>query len=72
MEIIKALKNIGDEQDFKFLELIVQFGTVSERIEACRSLYFVSDAGKERLVELNKKMDLELEPYVAHVTDPRN
>lgn len=72
LEIIKALKNIGDEEDFDFLESIIQSDSISLKTEACRSLYFVNNKGKERLNLLNKNSDLKIEQFQAHVIDPRN
>lgn len=71
LEIIKAFKNIGTEEDFSFLEKRYQLGSVTEKIEACRSLYYMNDAGREKLTEL-KQVHPELEFYIEHVKDPRN
>ena len=72
MEIIKALKNIGNADDFDFLETIIKSGSVTAKTEACRSLYFMSSESRERLIFLNQNADLKIEQYLAHVTDPRN
>ena len=72
IEIIKALKNIGDNDDFDFLESIIQTGTVSLKVEACRSLYYVNPIGKYRLKALSQNSELNIDEYLAHVTDPRN
>lgn len=72
LEIIKALKNIGQTNDFDFLESIIQSGSVSEKTEACRSLYFMNKEGMERINFMKQYSKLEIEKYVAHVTDPRN
>ena len=72
MEIIKALKNIGNAEDFNFLESIIKSGSVTAKTEACRSLYFMSPESRERLILLNQNADLNIEQYLAHVTDQRN
>jgi len=72
MEIIKALKNIGNAEDFDFLETIFKSGSITAKTEACRSLYFMNAEGRERLMLLNQNADLKVEQYLAHVTDPRN
>lgn len=72
LEIIKALRNIGTEDDFKFLEDVMISGTMSLKTEACRSMYFMSQKGRDRLFEINSQPSEELELLIAHVTDPRN
>lgn len=72
VEIVKAFKNIGTADDFDFLELILRIDSVSLRLEACRSLYFMSTDGKNRLLALNEKGGNDLEGFIAHITDPRN
>jgi hypothetical protein len=72
IEIIKAIKNIGDQDDFKFLESIILTGNISQKIEACRSLYYVNNEGKARLDQLKVNSELNIDQYLAHVTDPRN
>jgi hypothetical protein len=72
VEIIKAFKNIGSEEDFSFLEAIIKSGNVTLKTEACRSMYFMGAEGKEKLLTLNRDLNHELDLYIAHVTDPRN
>jgi len=72
LEIIKALKNIGNEDDFDFLETIIQSGSISLKTEACRSLYYINNEGRERLNFLNQNSDLKVDQFLDHVTDPRN
>ncbi len=72
IEIIKALRNIGDEDDFDFLETIIKADNITLKTEACRSLYFMSEKGKERLLSLNNELNNGLDLFIAHVTDPRN
>jgi hypothetical protein len=72
IEIIKALRNIGDEGDFDFLESIIKADNITLKTEAYRSLYFMSEIGKERLLSLNNEITNGLELFIAHVTDPRN
>ena len=72
LEIIKTLKNIGDEEDFDFLESIIHLESISLKTEACRSLYYVNNEGQERLNFLSQNSDLKIDQFLAHVTDPRN
>ncbi len=72
IEIVKALKNIGADDDFEFLESIIQSDSVSLTIEACRSLYYVNTRGQERLRLLNQNSNLKFDQFLNHVTDPRN
>jgi hypothetical protein len=72
LEIIKAFKNIGNEDDFVFLESIIHSESISLKTEACRSLYYVNNEGRERLNFLNQNSDLKIDQFLAHVTDPRN
>jgi hypothetical protein len=72
VEIIKALRNIGDEEDFDFLESVILSGSVTQKIEACRSLYYMSSKGEERLAQIGRKHQIDLDLYLAHIKDPRN
>jgi hypothetical protein len=72
LEIIKALKNIGDKEDFDFLGKIIHSESISFKTEACRSLYYVNNEGRERLNFLNQNVDLKIDQFLAHVTNPRN
>ena len=72
LEIIKALKNIGNADDFDFLESIIFSGFVTLKIEACRSLYFMNDESRERLIQLRQNAELEIDKYIDHITDSRN
>jgi len=72
VEIIKALRNIGDEEDFHFLESVILTGSVTMKVEACRSLYYMSRKGEERLTQISQKHNINLDLYLAHIKDPRN
>ena len=72
VEIIKALRNVGDEEDFHFLESVILSGSVTMKVEACRSLYFMSKKGEETLNQISQKHDINLDLYLAHIKDPRN
>ncbi len=72
IEIIRAIKNIGNSDDFEFLESIVQTGTISEKTEVSRSLYFMGTEGKDYLEQLNRNLNGELDKYILHILDPRN
>lgn len=72
LEIIKALKNIGNSDDYNFLEAILKSGTISEKIEACRTMYFMTPESCERLLQFNRDNHNALDLYIAHVTESRN
>lgn len=72
LEIVKALKQIGDVDDFDFLEHIIRQNNVSLKIEACRSMYFMNSLGMENLLRLNLEKELNIAPFIAHIYDPRN
>lgn len=72
LEIIKVLKNIGTEEDFQFLEIIIKSESVSLKLEACRSMYFMNQEGCERLVKLSKEPNSDINKFIAHITDYRN
>jgi hypothetical protein len=72
LEIIKALKNIGTEEDFQFIEIIIKSESVSLKLEACRSMYFMSQEGREKLVKMSEEPNSDIEQFIAHITDYRN
>ena len=72
IEIIKALRNVGDEEDFHFLESVILSGSVTMKVEACRSLYYMSRKGEETLSQISQKHNINLDLYLAHIKDPRN
>lgn len=71
-EIVRAFQNIGDENDFDFLENIMKNESVSLKLEACRSLHAMSLAGQTRITTLKNNQIPQIELLLAHVTDPRN
>lgn len=72
IEIIRALRNIGTDNDFDFLESILLEGSVSEKIEVCRTLFYMNIESRNRLYQLSQSPDLDLERYIVHVSDSRN
>jgi hypothetical protein len=72
LEIIKGFLHTGDAGDFDFLENIIRQKDITLKIEACRSMYFMSTPGKEKLLSLKEEKELDLEPFIAHIHDPRN
>jgi len=72
LEIIEALRNTGDLEDFDFLTSIIECEPISFKIEACRSMYFMNNEGRERLLKLKNESIPEIELYIAHITDQRN
>jgi hypothetical protein len=72
IEITKAYRNFGDESDIPFLAGIVRSDVVSLRLEACLSLFSLGESGRIHLIDLNHSMNNILDPYIAHIQDPRN
>lgn len=72
LEIIKAFRNIGIEDDFEFLEEVILSEPVALKTEACRSLFFMNQNGKEKLDNMKNNSGLDIEQLIAHVTDQRN
>jgi hypothetical protein len=72
VEIVKAMQHIGDTGDFDFLENIIWGKDVTLKLEACRSMYFMSSSGVENIVRLNDEKELNLQAYIAHIDDNRN
>ncbi|WP_319481534.1 hypothetical protein [uncultured Draconibacterium sp.] len=72
LEILKAFKNIGDTDDFAFLEEVMISGSISLKLEACRSVYYMSEESRDKISKHTKKEIPELELLLAHVKDPRN
>lgn len=72
LEIVKALRNIGIAEDFEFLENVISKESVSLKVEACRTMYFMSQESRNKILVMNEKNNSGLESYIAHVTDPRN
>lgn len=72
LEILKAFKNIGDTDDFAFLEEVMKTGSISLKLEACRSVYYMGQESRDKISKHTKEEIPELELLLAHVKDPRN
>ena len=72
IEIVKALRNIGITDDLEFLEKIISEGSVSLKIEACRTMYFMNHESRNKILQMNEISNAGLQFYIAHITDPRN
>lgn len=72
IEILKAFKNIGDTNDFAFLEEVMKTGSTSLKLEACRSVYYMGQESRDKISKHTKEEIPELELLLAHVMDPRN
>ena len=72
LEIVRAMQHIGNTDDFNFLDKIIRGNDVTLKIEACRSMYFMNSSGMKNLLLLNQEQELCLEPFIAHINDPRN
>ncbi|WP_346854736.1 hypothetical protein [uncultured Draconibacterium sp.] len=71
-EIVKALCNIGTDEDIDFLEIIFKSESIALQIEACRTLYYMSPESRNRLLAMRKEAKSDLDLFVAHITDSRN
>jgi len=72
LEILKALRNIGEEDDYDFLKEVIITDSVSLKIEACRSIYFMSQKSRAKIEQEKSESLPGIELLLAHVTDPRN
>jgi len=72
IEILRALRNIGHQEDYDFLETIIKTGSISEKTEACRTMYFMNHDSREHLEQLKEDENLEIDKFIAHVSDLRN
>ena len=72
LEITKSFLHIGEESDLPFLEEIVRNEELSLRMEACRTMYSLSENSRGYLENLNQSMNFVLTSIIAHITDPRN
>jgi hypothetical protein len=72
LEIIKALRNIGIEEDFDFLVDVMKKESMTLKTEACRSMYYMSAKSRDELLNLNKNKVPEIDLLISHVTDSRN
>jgi hypothetical protein len=72
LEIVKALRIIGDDSDLQFLEEIFQSQEKVLRLETCRTMYQLSETTRNYLAQLNQAMNFELNLYIAHIKDSRN
>ena len=72
LEILKAFRNIGEQEDFEFLENVLKTGSMSLRIEACRSIYFMSQESREKITNESRELIPDIDLLVAHVMDERN
>ena len=72
LEIIKALRNIGIEEDFDFLVDVMKKESMTLKTEACRSMYYMSTKSRDELLNLNKNTVPEIDLLISHVTDSRN
>ena len=71
-EIIKVFRNIGTNDDFDFLLGVIKTGSVSLKTEACRSMYFMSQEGEEKVMQIDEQSVPEIKLLIAHITDSRN
>ncbi|MCE1200187.1 MAG: hypothetical protein LWW85_14560, partial [Marinilabiliales bacterium] len=72
LEIIRLLSNMGEEEDIPFLTELAALENKQLRLEACRTLYALGEAGENSLRQLDLAMGGTLTPYVEHIKDPRN
>jgi hypothetical protein len=72
IEILKTLRNIGDDSDVPFLEEILLTQEKSLKLETCRTINLISEASGNHLEVINQSMNFELTLYIAHIKDSRN
>ncbi len=72
IEIIKALRNIGTANDYDFLEQVMKKESVSLKTEACRTMYYMNQESRAKLIQIDRVFVPEIELLIAHVTDKRN
>ena len=72
LEIIDTLRNLGDENDFDFLDKILYGNDIEMRLAACKVIYGMGEKGMNHLNEISQKSELDLQPYIEHIKDPRN
>ncbi len=72
LEITRSFLQIGEESDIPFLEEIVRNEELSLRMEACRTIYNLSENSRNYLESLNQSMNFVLTSIIAHIKDPRN
>ncbi len=72
LEIIAALENIGDENDFDFLDRLVLGDDIEIKLAVCKVLYKMGEKGIAHLNELNANAEQDLGPCIEHIKDPRN
>jgi hypothetical protein len=72
LEITRTFSNIGTEEDLPFLADIARSEDIPLRLEACRTLFQMSERSRIYLDELNLSMNFALSDFIAHIKDPRN
>lgn len=72
VEILKTLRNIGDDSDIPFMEEILQSQEKALKLETCRTMNMISETSRKHLEVLNQSMNFELTLYIAHIKDSRN
>ncbi len=72
LEIVDSLENIGDETDFDFLDNLLQGNDIEMRLAACRVIHNMGEKGINHLKEFNEESEVDLQPYIEHIKDPRN
>ncbi len=72
LEITRVFQSIGDDSDITFLETIVRNESIPLRLEGCRTLYFLSENGKNHLELINRSLEDALSLCISHIKDPRN
>ncbi|MGQ1909332.1 HEAT repeat domain-containing protein [Marinifilum sp. RC60d5] len=71
INIIRSIGQLGMETELDFLEEKLSSKEFKIKMQACKSMVMIGDAGINRLKELCNDAEEELKAIVKHVLDPR-
>ncbi|WP_163709227.1 HEAT repeat domain-containing protein [Mangrovibacterium lignilyticum] len=72
VEILKVVRDLGDEQDFSFLIGVLKGEIVPLKVYACEAFYRMGDSGKAFLKDYSETEDFDLKRFIEHIKDQRN
>lgn len=71
LNILRSIGRLGMEKELDFLEGKLSDDEFKIKMEACKSMVLIGDAGVERLNKLSENAEEELKAIINHVLDPR-
>nr|WP_320119073.1 hypothetical protein [uncultured Marinifilum sp.] len=71
LNILRSIGRLGMEKELDFLEGKLNDDEFKIKMEACKSMALIGDAGVERLNKLSENAEEELKAIINHVLDPR-